>query len=90
GTLTTNNHKVSSGGYSAEAGIKPRTLNMGSSEFNVTSSNSGAFAAKSTLLTLNAGTSHIRFTGLGNCKLWSNAGQHYNNVTFENTGTGTL
>ncbi|MFP3548827.1 hypothetical protein SB748_36165, partial [Rhizobium sp. SIMBA_035] len=53
-------------------------------------SNSGAFAAKSTLLTLNAGTSHIRFTGLGNCKLWSNAGQHYNNVTFENTGTGTL
>ncbi|UKB83037.1 hypothetical protein LF887_18780 [Chryseobacterium sp. MEBOG06] len=90
GVFTTNNHKVLVGGYNANSGSKPRTLNLGSSEFTVTSINSGIFSATSTLLTLNAGTSHIRFTGNGNCKLLPYAGQHYYNVTFENNGTATL
>ncbi len=90
GVFTTNNHKVLVGGYNANSGSKPRTLNLGSSEFTVTASNSGIFSATSQSLILSAGDSHIRFTGNGSCQLLPYAGQKYHNVTFENNGSAAL
>ncbi|KFF24586.1 hypothetical protein [Chryseobacterium vrystaatense] len=85
GTLATLNHKVSMKNYSGDTGSKPRTLNLGSSDFYITGTMyDGDFSADSSYLTLNAGTSHIRFTGvLGYPKVKPYAGQHYYNISFE-------
>lgn len=81
GTWNTNNHKVTlKSGYEGDTGILPRTINMGSSEFYI---NSGPFSADSSLLTLNSGTSHIRFLSYSYVALNPYEGQIYYNVSFE-------
>ncbi|MFP3548342.1 hypothetical protein SB748_33710, partial [Rhizobium sp. SIMBA_035] len=63
GTWNTNNYKVTANlGYSGNSGTKPRTLNMGSSDFFI-AENFYGFNSDSSLLTLNAGTSHIHLSG---------------------------
>ncbi|UKB83032.1 hypothetical protein LF887_18755 [Chryseobacterium sp. MEBOG06] len=78
GILNTNDHKVSLGKYVGNDGTKPRTINMGSSEFYIRDS----FSANKSFLTLNSGTSHIHFSGYSST-LFPFAGQTYYNISFE-------
>ncbi|WP_300686366.1 hypothetical protein [Chryseobacterium sp.] len=78
GTFNTHNYNVKLSSYWGARGIKPGTINMGSSDFYV----GGGFDASSSGLTLNSGTSHIYFSG-ATSQLKSYGGQTYYNVTFE-------
>ncbi|WP_131327936.1 hypothetical protein [Chryseobacterium vrystaatense] len=93
GTLATLNHKVSMKNYSGDTGSKARVLKLGSSDVYITGPlNEGDFEAASSNMTLDAGTSHIHFTGVtGSPKLKAYSGQHYYNISFEKPGLeGTL
>ncbi|MFP3636918.1 hypothetical protein, partial [Bacillus sp. SIMBA_033] len=82
GTLTTNNHKVSVNAYYGDS-VKPKKLNMGSSEFYITGViPAGVFSTASSALTLDTGTSHIHFTGVGNRKLLNYAAHNYYYISF--------
>lgn len=86
GTWITNSHQVKiDGRFYANQGNTPRTIEFGSSKIYLTTSNP-YFQTNLDVTTINAGTSHIYFTG----KVTSNSyglityqGQNFYNVTFE-------
>ncbi|KFF24583.1 hypothetical protein [Chryseobacterium vrystaatense] len=80
GTFTTHNYTVKISSYRGNLGLEARVINMGSSDFYLTS----GFSASSSALTLNSGTSHIYFSGTSS-QLNCYDGQVYYNVTFEST-----
>ncbi len=92
GTFNTKNNNVTiSFMYDGTIGSKTRTLNLESSNIYMTSISS-VFKAASSILILNAGTSHIHFTefltdyNVGYYGLRTIDKQVYYDVTFEKTG----
>ncbi|SHG78742.1 hypothetical protein [Chryseobacterium vrystaatense] len=84
GTFNTNSHSVKLlRDYYGNSGTKPRTINMGSSDFYISGN---FFEASSRLLTVSSGTSHIYFTENPRGSLKGYQGQIYYNVTFEEVG----
>lgn len=85
GTLNTNNFKVDlSYQFSATNGNKSRTINLGSSDIYI-GATTGAFRTNSSSVTLNAGTSHIHFTGKisNGYGIYGYSGQSFYDVSFE-------
>ncbi|MDO3385159.1 hypothetical protein QWI17_04805, partial [Gilvimarinus sp. SDUM040013] len=86
GTWITNSHQIKiDGRFYANQGNTPRTIEFGSSKIYLTTS-TPYFHTNFAATTINAGTSHIYFTG----KVTSNTygltayqGQNFYNVTFE-------
>ena len=92
GTWNTNNFDVTIGFfYDASSGPKVRVINLGNSNIYLTS-REASFITSSSLVTLNAGTSHIHFTNFVKDYNTSyqgfsvNGGQTFYDVTFEGTG----
>ncbi|WP_145854974.1 hypothetical protein [Pedobacter suwonensis] len=86
GTWNTNGYTVNiRQSFTSNSGTKPRVINLGSSQLYLNNSTSN-FITNSSLVTLNAGTSHIHFTIFSNSSstgLLGFAGQTYYDVTFE-------
>ncbi|SKB75277.1 hypothetical protein SAMN05660477_01021 [Soonwooa buanensis] len=86
GTWITNSHQVKiDGRFYANQGNTPRTIEFGSSKIYLTTS-SPYFQTNSAVTTINAGTSHIYFTGRvtsSSYGLTAYQGQNFYNVTFE-------
>lgn len=90
GTFNTNNFNVTiKQGFLAHNGTKVRTINFGSSTVTFLNPQS-LYNANSSLLTINAGTSHFIFTSLvtsgTTMGFQAFANQVYNNITFEKFG----
>lgn len=90
GTFNTNNFNVIiKQGFLTNNGTKLRTINFGSSIITFLNSQS-LYNANSSLVTINAGTSHFIFTSLvtsgTTMGLQAFANQVYNNITFEKFG----
>jgi len=92
GTLTTNNQTVNASAfYSVSVLPVTRTLNMGSSVFNLSDNNVCWYAsALSTGFTLNCGTSIINSTANNSAILFFGADLTYYDLNFKGTGTGAL
>jgi hypothetical protein len=88
-TLTVTNGTFTTAGYNVTAGVlssnnsNVRTINLGASTINLTSSGTVLAFATSTNLTFNAGTSLIQFTSATNTL--AGGGNTFHNVSF--TGT---
>ena len=92
GTWNTNSYQITiNGRFFANGGTKPRTMNMGSSKFYMLN-NSAYFQTNSAYVTINAGTSHIYFTGnlSSSNGLIGYSGQSFYNITFEIQANGSL
>lgn len=86
GTFNTNNHNVTlNSDFSAADNTNAKTLNLGSSVIQLIG-NWSVFDVSSSTVTLNAGTSHIQFTGRLDrsepISLKGYPGQVFNNVTM--------
>jgi hypothetical protein len=87
GTFTTANFNVTAGSFVSSSPLI-RTLNMGSSAWVITSNTWNT--SISTNMTLNAGTSSIRFNSSGVSKSFQGGGLSYYNLIHDSAGGGGL
>jgi hypothetical protein len=83
GTLNSNNQQMNMGLFNSNFSGSSRTLNLGSSEIVISSTSNSAMTLHGNGMTINPGTSHIRFTGAGaNMSNGSGGGLFFHDVTF--------
>ena len=86
GTLTTNDQDIVAYRFSSNT-TNTRTLNLGSSVFSITYGFSEAFYFRGDNMTINPGTSLLKFTGSGGGMNFSTTGGlDFYNVLYESTG----
>jgi hypothetical protein len=86
GTLNTNDNSVSCGRF-ISTNSNTRALNMGASEFNLSSTSNEAWHLNSSNITLDAGSSEIIFTAAGGgLRSYGLTILAYHDVLFQNTG----
>ncbi|MEI6766977.1 MAG: T9SS type A sorting domain-containing protein [Bacteroidota bacterium] len=90
GTLITNGKNVSCTAFNENV-TNTRTLTLGSSVMTVTGAGATAFNINATGLTLNSGTSTIRFSNSGSSSLAFTSTLTFGNIEWtSNTSTGTI
>ncbi len=87
-TFNTNNQTITTSSFSS-AGTN--TINMGSTTLTMNLSTGGSIWSLGASTTFNAGTSQINVSDTGNFAIsFIGSSRTYNNVTFNNTGHGTI